>query len=463
MLGLFGTLSLGTRSLQTQRAGVEVAGQNLANVNNPDYARQRVVIQTSITLDGTFGAQGSGADAIAIQQIRSALVDQQVNGELSVGGYLEAQQQALGFAQASLGEIIDRNGTPTGLSADINNLFNAFQSVATAPASITERQLLLAKAQDLATHLNATSARLSSLHDSLNQSLGEDVTSANKLLSEIAELNDRILNTENAAGGVANDLRDLRQAKLEELSKLVKVDASVGANGAMSIAVNGNALVSGNQVLDTLETYDAGGGQMLVRTATSGAALALSGGRMQGTIDVRDGALATLRDQLDTFASTLITEVNAVHASGFGLNGTTGAAFFTGTNASDIAVNGALAGDPARLQISGANGNAGDNQVGLVLAQLASKKIPALGNQTFSGSYTGTVAQLGYELASVNSRAADQQVVFGMLMEQRASISGVSVDEEMTTLMKFQKAFEASARLISTVDEMLDTVVNMKR
>ncbi len=469
MLGLFGTLSLGTRSLQTQRAGVEVAGQNLANVNNPDYARQRVLIQTSITVGGSLGPQGTGADAVAIQQVRDALVDLQINSELGVSGYLNAQQGALQYAQASLGDVVNRaggldplSGARTGLADDLNNLFAAFQSVSTAPGSLTERQLLLAKAADLSTQFNQTSGRLSGLSDSLDQSLATDVDAANKLMGDIAALNDRVLSAEGAGGGIANDLRDLREAKLEQLSKLVKVDATLAPNGALNLSLNGTALVTDTTVNDTLETYDAGGGQRLVRTVTGQAQLN-PGGHMQGIIDVRDGALATLRGDLDTLAGTLITEVNAAHAGGFGLGGATGETFFTGTDAASIAVNTVLTGDPARIQLGGVAGNAGDNQVALALAQIADKTLPALNGQTLTQRYSATVAGLGQALASTNEKLSDQAVVQKLLHQQRDSVSGVSIDEEMTDLMKYQKAFEASARLISTVDEMLDTVLNMKR
>ncbi len=469
MLGLFGTLSLGTRSLQTQRAGVEVAGQNLANVNNPAYARQRVTIQTSISVAGAMGPQGTGADAVAIQQIRNVLLDQQIGNELSVGGYLDAQQSALQYAQANLGEMVDRTGaagtnaTNTGLADDLNNLFAAFQSVSTSPTSLTERQLLLSRAQDLATKFHQTSTRLSDLHDSMDTSLGNDVTDANKLISDIASLNDRVINAENSDGGVANDLRDLRQSKLEELSKLVKVDATMAANGALNISVNGNALVTDRTVNDTLQTYDAGGGKMMVQLATTGTPLALSGGHMQGVIDVRDGALTTLTNKLNTIAGALISEVNAAHSGGFALTGATGAAFFNGADAKTISVNSALLGDPSLVQISGVAGNKGDNQIALALAQISDKKLPALNGQSISQQYSATVAELGQSLASVNGRLSDQNAVAKMLSAQRSSISGVSIDEEMTDLMRFQKAFEASAKLIATVDEMLETLVNLKR
>jgi flagellar hook-associated protein 1 FlgK len=464
MLGLFGTLSLGSRSLQAQRAGVEVAGQNLANVNNPAYARQRVVIQTSNAVASSVGPQGTGAEAVRIQQIRNTLLDAQFGTERGVTGYLEAQRDALQNAQAGLGEVLDSTGSAkSGLAAKLNDLFAAFQSASGAPASPASRQLLLGEARELAAQFNQTAARLTDLSASIDKALDADATEANKLMGEIAALNDRISSAEGPGGGAANDLRDLRAAKLEELSKLVPVDSAEDAGGSLNLSIGGVALVTGRTVLDTIETYDAGGGRMMVRTATTQTALAPGGGHMQGLIDVRDGALATLSGRLDALAGNLISEVNAAHAGGFGLGGTTGAAFFTGSDAKSIAVNGALLGDPALVQLGGAAGNAGDNTVALALAQLAEKKMPALGGASLGDHYAGTVAELGRSLSATNDRLADQDVVEGLLQQQRDSVSGVSIDEEMADLMKYQKAYEASAKLISTVDEMLDTLLSMKR
>ncbi len=464
MIGLFGTLSLGSRSLQAQRTGVEVAGQNLANVNNPAYARQRVIIQTSNAVSSSVGPQGTGAEAVRIQQIRNTLLDGQFNNERGVTGWLEAQRDALQNAQAALGEVLDSTGSAkSGLAAKLSDLFAAFQSASGAPTSPAERQLLLGKARELATQLNQTATRLSDLGGSIDKALAADATGANKLMGEIASLNDRISTVESPDGGAANDLRDLRAAKLEELSKLVQVDSAEDASGSLNLSIGGVALVTGKTVLDTLETYDAGGGQMMVRTAGTQTALTPGGGHMQGLIDVRDGALATLDGRLDALAGNLISEVNAAHAGGFGLGGSTGAAFFTGTDAKSIAVNGALLADPGLVQLSGAAGKAGDNTVALALAQLGEKKLPALGGVSLGDHYAGSVAELGQSLAATNDRLADQDVVEGLLQQQRDSVSGVSIDEEMADLMKFQKAYEASAKLISTVDEMLETLISMKR
>ena len=471
MLGLFATLNLGARALEAQRTGVEITGQNIANVNTPGYARQRVQLQTNVGIPTSAGMEGTGVYIAGIQQIRSSLVDGQMQSELSVGSYWLSQQNALQFAQGDLGEYIDNQtqglsgSSPTGtsaqgLGAQLDGLFNAFQSVATSPSSMPERQALMNQAQTLAARFNQISGQLSSLHDALNTSINTDVSSANSLLKDIADLNGQIANAE-LGGDTANDLRDMRQQKLEDLSKLVNIQTSTASDGTVDISVGGTTLVSGRQLQDTLQTYDAGGGQLLVRTTTGGTALTLTGGSISGTIDARDGALATLRNSLNSLASNLITAVNNVHRAGFGLNGSTGADFFTGTDAAAIGVNSALVDDPSLIQASGTNGATGDNSVALQLAQLATQQNAGLGNQTFSDAYSQTVSGLGQSLSDANTQSANSDAVQSMLQKQRDSVSGVSIDEEMSNLVQYQKAYDASARIVTTVAQMLDTVLTM--
>ena len=475
MLGLFGSLSMGARSLQTQQQGVEVAGHNLANVNNPAYTRQRLQIATALALPSNGGWQGTGSTTTAINQLRDVLLDRQAVTETSVKGSLDAQLKGLQFAETYLGEQLDRQATGTsstsstsssglehGISSAIGTLFASFQSLSTQPTSLSERQVLLMNASDLATKYNSVSSRLTDLNTSLNDSLNTDVTNANTLLTDIAHLNDQINKAEMSTGSAANDLRDLRQQKLEDLSKYTPVTATT--NGSyLELSIGGQSMVSGTNVLDTLQTYDPGNGQLQIRTATGGQNLTLTSGSIGGTIDIRDGAVAQLRTTLDASASALITVVNNVHKNGFGLNGTTNADFFTGNSAGTISVNSALLDDPALLQASGVSGNKGDNQTILAMAQLADTPQAALGQQTFSQHFNRAVAALGQAVSNVTSQQSDQEVVLNMVNQQRSSVSGVSLDEEMTDMMKFQKAYTASAKLVSTIDEMLDIVMNMKR
>lgn len=465
MLGLFGTLNMGTRSLATQQLGIEVAGNNLANVNTPGYARQRVQIQTGVTVPSTLGPQGTGADGVGIKQLRDVVLDRQILSDASIEGQLKAHQEGLQYIQASLGQQVDSTSTDAqhGIAEEMTSLFTAFQSVSSNPTDLAERQVLILKAQNLATQFNQVAARLDNVETGLNDAINVDVKEANLLLSDIAKLNAEILKAEKSGGGQANDLRDQRQQRLESLAQVAKFALSENSDGAMDVFIGGQTLVSGAVLADTLQTYDSGGGKLLIRTANGQANLTVGGGSLQGSIDSRDNAVGTVRSEIDALAGALIDRVNAVHSAGFSLTGTTGAAFFTGTDAGSIRVDSAIANDPRLIQASDSATSAGNNKVMLRLAQLATEAESALNNQTFSGYYNQTVAAMGQELSSVNTQISNQEIVQTMIERQRDSVMGVSIDEEMTDLVKYQKAFQASAKLISTIDEMLDVILSLKR
>jgi len=470
MLGLFNTLNLGARALTAEQVGVEVTGQNLANASNPAYARQTVQFQTSTPTPSSIGMEGTGVEAVSIQQVRNQLLDGQIQSESSVGGYWNSQQTALQNAQTQLNEFLNLNSTSgtsgattgtQGLSSQLNNLFNAFQSVATSPTDPSARLSLVDSAQTLASTFNQTSQNLSTLNGLLNTSVGNDVSSANQLLSDIAGINGQIAKA-TASGGNANDLVDSREQDLENLANLVNIQTTSNSDGTVSVSIAGQELVTGNKLSDTLATYDSGGGNLLVQTATSATPLTLSGGSIQGTIDARDGTLAALRNNLDTMASSLITQVNGIYKNGYNLNGNSGADFFTGSDAATIGVNPTVVNDPSQIQASGVANAGGDNSVALQLAQLGQQPIAALNNQTLSGAYAQDVQSFGNALSNANDQVTNYNSVNTMLLNQRDSVSGVSLEEETTNLITYQKAYECSAKLISTVDEMLQTVVAMK-
>lgn len=476
MLGLFGTLNLANRSLQTQRQGTEVAGHNLANVNNPSYARQRVVMRTSLSVPGSIGIMGTGADVVAIQRVRDELTDLQVQRESSVRGSLQSQQEVLQFIQASLGQSIDRQATGAegsaaasgiggqhGLAEMISDFFNAWQSLSANPTSLTERQVLLMKSQNLSDQFNSVDRRLEELVHSTDEKLKQNVNEANLILSNIAKLNQQIARLEVGSQGFANDLRDSRQEQIEKLSEIVRVETVEDTAGAIEVIVDGSTLVSGPNTLDQLEMFDPGDGKPRVRTASGGTPLNITGGSMHGLISVRDGELNELQNDIDRLAGAMINEVNRIHAAGFNLQNETGESFFAGNEAGTIRINPALLDDPGKLQASGEPGSPGNNQTALAIAKLNQARFPALNQQTFSENYSQNVAKLGQYLASTNTQLTDQSVVERMLLRQRDSVSGVSLDEEMTDLIKFQRAFEASAKMVGTIDEMLATLINLKR
>jgi flagellar hook-associated protein 1 FlgK len=476
MLGLFGTLRLGTRALAAQRQGVEVAGHNLANVNNTAYARQRVSIQSTASSDGLTDPVGSGAEVVAIRQIRNRILDGQVIAEGGVSGSLEAQQRALKTAQSLLGQSIDRGNKGAGgtsaadgvgggqqLAAGLTDFFNSFASLAAQPASIAEREITLRRAAALAAQFPALDNRLSTLGTQLDESLDTELKSANALLSDIARLNGQISRTEVVSGGSANDLRDQRLAKLESLSAVIGFDSIEASDGSVGIVVGGVSLVTSDVREKTLETFTNVTGDRMIRASGTTDALVITSGRVHGTLDARDGGLKDLRSGINDLAKSLIDEVNSVHSAGFALDGTTGRAFFLGSSAADIRVNQALLDDPTSLQVSGSATARGDNRVAQALSQLGNRSIVALDGQTLGNAYNRIVGRLGEDLSSVNQQLADQKVVAELLKGQRDSVSGVSIDEEMADLTRFQRGYQASAKLINTIDELMDTTLSLKR
>ena len=456
-------------SLSVQQEATAVAGQNLANVNNPAYARQKLNTQAAASLSTPVGEEGTGVEGVSITEVRDSILDSQIQSEGSVAGSLTAQQNALQNSEAQLNEQISSqsassNGagtSPNGLDAQLSNLFNAFQSLSTDPSSLSQRQAVVQSAQQVAGQFNQVSAGLATVRSGINTSMQSDVSNANQDLTDIASLNQQIV-VATAGGGTANDLVDMREAKIEDLAGKVNLTTVADADGAVNVSIGGVTMISNVTQSDSLQTYDAGGGQLLVRAQNAGTTLALSSGSIEGDITVRDGALATLQTSVDSLASQLITQVNNVYSAGYDLKGNTGQNLFTGTNAGTIGVNSNVVNDPSTFQASGTAGAAGNNTVALQLAQLGNQSIAALNNQTIGQNYAATVGALGSATASVNDQLTNNSAVTQMLTTQRASESGVSIDEEMTNLSQFQKAYQASAELITTINEMMETVLTMK-
>ena len=466
MLGLFGTLDLAARSLATQQEGTAVAGQNMANVNNPAYARQKLVVQTAPPLETPIGDEGTGANAVSITEVRNALLDTQIQSENSVTGSFTAQQTALQSAEGYLGEQISNTSgssasSANGLAADLSNLFNSFQSLSTNPSDLATRQTVVQSAQRVTNQFNTVSANLRQVRNGLNSSIQSDVASSNQDLSDIAALNHQIVLAQ-AGGATANELVDSRQQKIEDLASKINISTTAQANGSVDISIGGVAMVTGGNAVNGLQTYDAGGGQLLIQDQNSATPLTVTGGSIAGEITARDGGLASLQSGLNTLASQLITSVNHIYSAGYDLNGDTSQNLFTGTDAASIGVNSALASDPSQFQASGTAGATGDNTIALALAQLASQKISKLSNQTFTQSYAQTVSALGDAISTATDQLNTSQAVSQTLSNQRSAVSGVSIDEEMTNLLQYQKAYEASAQLVTTINTMMQTADAMK-
>jgi flagellar hook-associated protein 1 len=466
MAGLLDTLSLGARSLQAQRHGIDVAGHNLANVNTPGYARQRVSLAAVTTVDEYGSYIGAGADVVGIESIRDEILDSQVQSERSITGSLAAQEKALQSSLTALNDGVQRSssvadGVTTGISRTLNELFARFQALSVSPLSTADRQALVMSAQSLGQEFQQVDNRLARVDQALSDELKLGVNQANALLDEISGLNSRIAGAELRSPGSALDLRDARQEKLEQLAKYVPLSISNEDNGSVTVSVQGSILLQSNQPVVHLQLITGPGDKLTPALEGQSDALQPTSGSLHGLLEARDGALKALRDDFNALASSLITEVNAAYSRGFSPAGTTGALFFTGADASDIKVNASLVSNPGSLQASSSAAESSDNKILLQLSDLANKGVTSLGGKTFSQAYAAILTGTGQSLASTTSQLENQKAVETLLKTQRDSVSGISLDEEVTNLVKFQKAFQASARFITVTDELLDSIINL--
>jgi len=456
-------------ALGVQTTQIQIAGKNLANVDNPNYARQKVVYGSPGTYQTPQGSQDLGLTVKSIQSIRDPLIDAQVVRETGLSASSTAQQSALQKAQADLGQTVDgssstnttsTSATSSAIGAAMTSLFNSFSAVAANPTDSGSRATLLANAQTLTDQMNSVDSRLSQLQSDLTTQTSTDVASANTLLNQIADLNKQIGQAEINNPGSAVDLRDQRQAALESLAQKISITAANDPSNPSEIVVSakdgsGNPVVLVNKTTVNALTFNG----TTVSGGSPSTAIALDGGSIQGNLTARDGAIQTLRDNLDSLADQLVTSVNKAYNP----TGATGDFFdSTKTTAGTITVLSTVT--PANLKASD-GGAAGDNTIAAAVAALSNKKFSVAGGDSidgsFSDSYADAVANIGQSLSSVDEAVTDQNNILSLVTSQRQSVSGVSLDEEMTNLMTYQKAYEASSRVISIINDLLQNLVNL--
>ncbi|MEN9469496.1 MAG: Flagellar hook-associated protein 1 [Verrucomicrobiota bacterium] len=454
MAGLISSLQNSSAALRVHSKGLEITGKNLANVNNRGYSKERVEIGDRGQINTGIATESMGVEAMGLRQNRDALLDKSVMRELTATADLEAAQKVLTSTETALGQFLDRTkdstsiqnamGANGGAIGDaITDFFNSWESVSVKPQDVGEKQLLLEKAKILAEKLNQTDSRLENVQADVDAQLQADVETVNQLLAEIAKTNEYIAKAELVKPYSAVDLRDQRQAKLEELSKYLDVQfENITPDGLGQIKVtSGNVtLVDGKDVPGQL-TYEDDSTADDFRTFKLGeAAFVPVNGKLAAQLESSTGTVQTARDQLNSLKTALNDEVNSAYKADF------------------FAINAAT----KEISVSASSisaGASGSNQIALDVAALGTKSIPDLGS-TFNAFFNKTVTTVAQQLNSTNTRLEDQKLSEEMAVNSRDQYSGVSQDEEITDMMKFQRSFQASARHINVIDTLLEQVVN---
>ncbi len=466
-LGIMGTMEMARNAMRTARAGAEVSGNNLANAANPAYARQRIKLSSSVTIPTEKGPQGSGAEVARLEQVRDRVLDKSIISEKSITQYLDAKQNYLRRAEANLGETIDNqsidpNGGAYGISEGMTELFNSFQSLSVSPTSTAERQTVIFNAQKISDKFNTIDRRLGDLRISINAEVEDLINSVNSKLKEVGNVAVNLGNIE-LVDGSANEVRDSLQANLEELAELVNISTATNDEGELSVFIDGIPMVTDNIMINSVQLQTDINGMHSMAQRNSGNVINLKSGYLKGLIDARDTSIMDLKTKVDTLATQLITEVNARHRTGFDLDGNTGQDLFTGTGAADIGVNAIIVSDPRQLHGSSSATESGNNDVLRDIAALSTTTLTGLNGMTFSEYYGNTVSRFGQDISLTTAQLNDQKTVQKMLEKQRESIMGVSVDEEVANLVVYQRAFQASAKLLTTMDGLMQDVLNLGR
>lgn len=456
MTSAFFGLELALRALQTQQVALDVTNHNVANANTPGFSRQSAVLATTTpyTLPGFnrapgAGQLGTGVWAAAIERARDGFLDIQYRAEVSTQRQAEVARDALEEVQVVLHEPSD-----TGISALLGSFFGAWQALASDPSDSATRNVVVQQASALAAGFNRATQQLSTIQQRLNDEVALTATEINSLTSQLTALNRQIVQVE-SLGQRANDLRDQRDLLLDRLAELVPVATVENSNGSVDVTLGGHALVTGTTA-DTLTATPTGpGGLWEVRFASDSVVVSATSGRLKGLLDVRDGNIPSYRASLDTLANTLITAVNGLHTTGYGLDGVTGRPFFAGTDAATIAVDPTISADPRRVAAADAPNEASNNAVALALAQLRHTMSPPP-----ESAYSALITGLGTDARGTQALAENQALLVQHIERRRQVVSGVSLDEETVNLLRYQRAYEAAARLITANDEMLDKLIN---
>lgn len=452
MITTNGILETGARGLKTFQVAIGTTSHNLTNVSTEGYTRQRAEVGTTFPLKHGAHIFGTGMTTEQVVRLRMTTLDTMVQAQTSELGRWSLNRETTAALETSFGEATD-----AAIGGALNDFWAGWQDLTISPEGLNARQALVDRSQRVVDTFHNAVNRLDAENTGLNLSITDAVADANDRILSIAELNREISRAE-FGGQHANDLRDRRDLLVDGLSALTDINVVEQPNGQIDIDVNGDVLVSGVNAFTLNAVLNAATNHVEVELA--GNPLAFSSGKFQGFVD-SFAALDTTRAGLDELASALITEVNALHATGTDMNGNPAGAYFAGADAATIALDPGVAAD-ASLVAASTTAAPGATDLALALAGLRDTKVLPGGSpvMTLNDRFNNLVLELGSDARRAYQSSEDFSAAVDTLIERRESISGVNMDEELTNLMAFQRAYEACARLVSTVDEMMDHIIN---
>lgn len=510
MIPIFSSLNMMQRALEVAQEAIQTTGHNVSNANTEGYSRQRVNLSAAtpypaigINADRSAGQVGTGVNADSVVRIRDQFVDLQVRDNTNQNGYWSTVNDAYSQMQDIINEPTD-----TGISAVLDNFWQSLQDLAGNSGTAGTGSVVLQNGSEVADTFNYLSLSLGKVQDNLNQQITENTTLVNNYADQINALNKQI-NMQEANGLLANDLYDQRDALTEKLSQLVNIkvtkepgggNPSPLAEGEYTIEIvdkNGNSfspaatLVDGaaltNNHLQTttnaadhtsptvsLSVVTTGAAPSVVTSLTDAAGETPVAGKIQGLIDAYTKDYPEVFKSLDNMANTLAVNFNNAYNASAGYNQTTGDTFFEGSvtdpasaaypgtvTAANIHVNAHLTGADVVSNKSGAP--SGDNTSAQAMADVIaanSYNVDGTGQTTLKGYLQGLIGQIGVNAQSAQQFTDNSNSLLQAAKNRQSSVSGVSMDEEMTNLIQYQHTYSAAAKVVTTIDTLLNTLIN---
>jgi flagellar hook-associated protein 1 len=454
MSSLNASLASALSGLRAEQGALEATTNNVANASTPGYSREVPVLVASDPMVVDPLTLGTGVTLKTIDSVRDPILESRIQQETQAQGQWSALASALSQTEVSFTSGTGDIGTA------ISNFFNSVNQLSTNPADLSLRQGVLTAAANLATAFNSTANHLSTQRGNLDGSLEQSVGQINQLTQHIAQLNGQISDLE-SVGENPGTFLDQRTQLIDQLSTLVDVSVIPSGNSLTLTTANGTALVAGQQSFALSNRTDPSGVQHIFAQGSDITSTLVSG-QLGGLLEARDQQIPAIQNQLDLLASGLASAVNRVQTAGYDLNGIAGTNLFTPPPAlgAGAAANLSVAiTDPALLAAS-SDGTVGNNGNAEALYGLSQQALIA--GQSPTDYYSGVVFNVGNAASNANAEQSASSLVLQQLNDQRASISGVSLDQEAANLMVYQKAYSASAQVISTINAMMQTVINMK-
>ncbi len=455
MPGLNSVMDTSLSALFAAQAGMATTGHNIANANTQGYSRQSVTFSARRPDILPYGALGRGVEISGVRRIQDDFLTNNLRVQKARLESYSAVDSALYEVEAILGSVDNDH-----LGDALNNFFNSWNALAQPPINSTLKQDVVSSAISLVQDFHSINDSLDDPEANIETNIQSEIENLNGLLDGVANMNEQIMSAE-SNGEAANDLRDRRDLLITQISEIAEVSVHEREDGTKDVILAGRTMVARDTVTHFQSDYTqtSSGYRMTIVTQGHRQEIQLSPGKLEGLMTSRDTHIADVRDRLDALAQNLVEQVNELHTQGRTTT-SSGVAFFSGNSMHTIEVNPALELDPTMVA-TGTTSAEGDNTIALAISDLANVGLGGNNALSVGDEYRALLTVVASKRSSYEFQVESQQNVVSTLETKMASISGVSLDEEGANMIKFQNSYNAAARIISTVQEMYDTLMSM--